>query len=53
MFDFTAVASSTVSVILDAMALIDPTSLFGGIVTVALVGTLMVTLIKRVRRLAR
>lgn len=53
MFNFAAVLSGTVAIIGDAMGLIDPTSLFGGVVTVAIVGAVMVSLVKRVRRLAR
>lgn len=53
MFDFSVVSAEVVQVIQVAMGLIDPTTLFGGVVTVAIVGTLMVTLVKRVRRLAR
>lgn len=53
MFNFATVISSTVSIIQTAMGLIDPTSLFGGVVTVAIVGAVMVSLVKRVRRLAR
>lgn len=53
MFDFSTVTPQVLAVITAAMDLIDPTTLFGGIVTVALVGTLMVKLISRVRSLAR
>lgn len=53
MFNFATVLSTTLLVVADAMALIVPTSLFGGLVTVSLSGLVMVTLIKRVRRLIR
>lgn len=53
MFSFGAILTATVALIQDASALIDPSTLFGGIVTVAMVGAVMVTVIKKVRRLAR
>lgn len=53
MFSFGTILTSTIALIQDAMGLIDPTSLFGGVVTVAIVGTVMVTVIKRVKKLAR
>lgn len=52
-FNFTPILSPTVSVIQDALTLIDPTTFFGGVVTAAIMGTLMVSLVRRVRRLAR
>lgn len=53
MFNFGAVLSSTLTVISDAMAVVDPSTLFGGLVTVSLAGAVMVTVIRRVRRLIR
>lgn len=53
MFDFTAISTAVVAFINAAMDLIDPTTLIGGIVTVSLVGAVMVSLIRRVRSLAR
>lgn len=53
MFNFSPVLSATVSVITDALTIIDPTTLIGGTVAAAIVGALMVKLVSRVRRLAR
>lgn len=53
MFDFTAVSAAVVDVITAGLTIIDPTTLIGGTVAVAIVGALMVKLISRVRRLAR
>lgn len=53
MFNFATVLSTTLTVISDAMGVIDPTTLFGGLVTVSLAGMVMVTVVKRVRRLIR
>lgn len=53
MFDFTAIAAATITFIQSAMDLIDPTTLFGGVVTVSIVGAVMVSLVRRIRTLAR
>lgn len=53
MFDFTAISTAVIAFIQAAMDLIDPSTLFGGVVTVSIVGAVMVALIKRIRTLAR
>lgn len=53
MFNFTTVLTSVLAFLGDAMALITPTSLFGGLVTVSLSGLVMVSVIKRVKKLIR
>lgn len=53
MFSFGTILTGTINLIQDAMGLIDATTLFGGVVTVAIIGSVMVTVIKRVRKLAR
>lgn len=53
MFDFTTIGAAVVDFIASAMTLIDPTTLIGGVVTVSIVGAVMVSLVKRVRSLAR
>lgn len=53
MFDFSTIAPAVILFIQGAMDLIDPTTLFGGVVTVSIVGAVMVSLVRRVRQLAR
>lgn len=53
MFDFSAVSTAVLAFISSAMDIVDPTTLFGGLVTVSLAGAVMVTLIRRIRTLIR
>ena len=52
-FDFTSVLTGTTSVIDGSLALVDPTTLIGGLVTVSIVSIVMVGAAKRVLRLVR
>lgn len=53
MFSFSNVATQTVNFIQDATALIDPSTLIGGVVTLAIMSTILVAVVRRLRRLAR
>ncbi len=53
MFNFTTVSAEVVSLIQSSLGLIDPTTLIGGVVTAAIVGTLMMRFLKGMRRIAK
>lgn len=53
MFDFTTITTAVIAFITAAMDIIDPTTLFGGLVTVSLSALVMVGVIKRVRGLIK
>lgn len=53
MFDFTAISTEVVAVIQTSLTLIDPTTFIGGVVTLAIVSTIMVSVVRKLRSLAR